>query len=179
MAASPAAKTDDRETIRLDCGVNAIFVFLSLEGHPASIDQILSALPAPHPDGYSMAELAAAAQLRGVPLEGVRLAKGDPSPRRPVIAFLHDPRGGHFAVLRPVGTTRTMVQVIDPPSAPWIVDLDRVVASENWTGKVLTPRNPWTWRTAPVGLAMVAASLLTFGAFQFLRGLRPSSKIRV
>jgi hypothetical protein len=177
-AASPAARTDERETIRLDCGVNALFVLLNLEGHPSSVDQLLSALPAPQPAGYSMAELAAAARSRGLPLDGVRLAKGDPSPVRPVIAFLNDPRGGHFAVLRPVGTTRTMVQVIDPPSAPWIADLDRVVGSKNWTGKILTPRAPWIRRAAPAALSLTAASLLIVVAFQFLRSLRHSPGMR-
>jgi hypothetical protein len=177
-AASPAVRTDDRETIRLDCGVNALYVLLNLEGHPSSIDQLLSALPAPQPDGYSMAELADAARARGLPLDGVRLAKGDPSPVRPVIAFLNDPRGGHFAVLRPVGTTRTMVQVIDPPSAPWIADLDRVVGSKNWTGKVLTPRDHWIHRAAPAALSLAAGSLLIVCAFQFLRGLRQQPAIR-
>jgi hypothetical protein len=71
-----------------------------------------------------------------------------------------------------------MVQVIDPPSAPWIADLDRVIGSKNWTGKVLTPRDPWIHRAAPTALSLAAGSLLIAGAFQFLRGLRQQPAIR-
>ncbi|MGC8642079.1 MAG: cysteine peptidase family C39 domain-containing protein [Isosphaeraceae bacterium] len=96
---------------RLDCGVNALFVLLRLEGRPISYDRLESALPPRQPDGYSMAELSAAARSLGLPLDGVKFVKGDKPLDRPVIAFFQNTRGGHFTVLRPVGTTGTMVQV--------------------------------------------------------------------
>ena len=125
------------EKTSFDCGVNALYVILRLESRPVTIDRLLSALPARHPDGYSMAELSAASRSLGLSLEGVRFVKGDKALDRPAIAFFKDEKGGHFAVLRPVGTTGTMVQVIDPPSAPWIADYDRVLASKPWTGRIL------------------------------------------
>ncbi len=51
--------TAEDERIKLDCGVNALYVLLHLEEKPVSIDRLVSALPPPNPEGYSMAELAA------------------------------------------------------------------------------------------------------------------------
>lgn len=156
---------EPESTARPDCGVNALFVLLHLEGLPVPLDHVKSVLPPRHPDGYSMAELAAAAEALGLGLEGMRFAEGDKAPARPVIAFLRDARGGHFAVLRPVGTTGTMVQVIDPPSAPWITDYDRVFSVRQWPGRVLVARDPWFVRKiAPLmivtaGLAVIAYAL--------------------
>ncbi|MGC8643672.1 MAG: cysteine peptidase family C39 domain-containing protein [Isosphaeraceae bacterium] len=127
---------------RLDCGVNALFVLLHFEGHPVPYDRLESALPPRRPDGYSMAELSAAARALGLPLDGVKFVKGDKPLDRPAIALFQNARGDHFAVLRPVGTTGTMVQVIDPPHVPAIMDYDRILGSKGWTGRILLPSPP-------------------------------------
>jgi hypothetical protein len=78
--------------------------------------------------------------------------------------FLKDGKGGHFAVLRPVGTTGTMVQVLDPPNAPWIGDCTQVMSTKAWTGRVLIARDPWPYRhvlaaaLASAGLSALALS---------------------
>ena len=150
------------ETTKLDCGVNALFVLLRLEGRPVTLDRLTAVLPARHPEGYSMAELSQASRVLGLDLEGVRFTKGDKALKRPAIAFLKDVKGGHFTVLRPVGTTGTMVQVIDPPHAPWIADYDRVFATKPWTGRILSPRASWWVRHAALLSAVaVCAVLLT------------------
>ncbi|GAC1475713.1 MAG: hypothetical protein NVSMB9_28700 [Isosphaeraceae bacterium] len=128
------------ETTKLDCGVNALFVLLRLEGRPVTLDRLLAPLPPRRADGYSMAELSAASGSLGLSLEGVRFARGDKALDRPAIAFLKDVKGGHFAVLRPVGTTGTMVQVIDPPHAPWIADYEQVLGAKPWMGRILVTR---------------------------------------
>ncbi len=155
---------EPEETTKFDCGVNALHVLLNLEGRPATVDRLLSALPARHPDGYSMAELAAASKALGLDLDGVRFSRGDKPLTRPAIVFLNDAKGGHFAVLRPVGTTGTMVQVIDPPAVPWIADYDRVVSTKSWTGRILTPREPWALRHArPLLIASVGVVVAAMG----------------
>ncbi len=169
-ASAPAARPG--ETTKLDCGVNALFVLLHLEGRPVTFDRLLSALPPRHPEGYSMAELAAAARSIGVDLEGVHFAKGEKALTRPAIAFLKQGKGGHFAVLRPVGTTGTMVQVIDPPSLPWIADYDRVLATKPWTGRILVARTPWIVRNVVPLLMAAAGAFLLVAAFR--HRLRPS-----
>ncbi|MDR3623391.1 MAG: cysteine peptidase family C39 domain-containing protein [Paludisphaera borealis] len=163
LAAGLHVQADDERT-KLDCGVNALFLLHRLEGRPVAVEQLLSKLPAHNPEGYSMAELAAASEALGLGLEGVRFAKGDPHPDRPAIAFVKNARGGHFTVLRPVGTRGTMVQVIDPPAPPWVTDYDRLFIDGLWTNRILIPRPPWysparaTGRMAIAGMMIVAAS---------------------
>jgi len=133
-----AGAVDDE--VAWDCGTNALHVLLHFEGRPTSLDRLLSVLPAPSPEGHSMAELAAASRALGLSLDGVRLGPGDPRPDRASIAYVKTPQGGHFMVVRPVGSLGGMVQVVDPPLPPLIVDFDRLTAAGGWTGRVLTPR---------------------------------------
>jgi len=160
------------ERTTLDCGVNSLFLLLSLEGHPSTLNSLDAALPARHPDGYSMAELAAASRALGLSLDGIQLAKGGPPLDGPVIVFIKDTKLGHFALLRPVGTTGTMVQVLDAPSAPQIVDMARLVAMKSWTGRALIPRTPWYRRYAPTLLA-AAVGLGLIGWWTRQRFRRP------
>lgn len=162
----PAAEADTDEPPRLDCAVNALFLLLELEGQPASFERITASFPASRdPRGYSMAEIAAAARSLGLPLEGYQLPQAATPLREPVIAYVKTASGGHFAVLRRVGSTGTMVQVIDPPSPPWIADYGRVFQARSWTGRVLLRRDPWTTRNASLllgtaGLAVVGVALV-------------------
>ncbi len=161
------------EKDRLDCGVNSLYLLLRLEGRSPSFDELLGTLPTTHPDGLSMAELMDASGLFGLKLDGVQFPKGGGVLDRPMIAFFQGPKNGHFAVIRPVGTTRKMVQVIDPPNPPWIGDLDRLPSNKAWTGRVLIPRKPWIsdeparWA---IGSAVLAAIL--FGCRRAWRGPR-------
>ena len=168
---------EQQEKTKLDCGVNALFVLLRLEGRPVPYDRLESTLPPRNPDGYSMAEVSAAARSLGLPLDGVKFVKGDKPLDRPAIAFFQNARGGHFAVLRPVGTTGTMVQVIDRPHVPAIMDYDRILGSKGWTGRILLPSPPWYRRRAT--LPAVAGVCLLFLALAFTRWRRsPGAKAR-
>jgi hypothetical protein len=165
LAMDPLARAvGPDETTKIDCGANALFVLLQLEGRPVSVETLDKSLPVRHPDGYSMAELSQASEKLGLGLQGIRFAKGDRAPQRPSIAFLKDAKGGHYAVIRPVGTTGKMVQVIDAPHAPWITDYDRLVDSRPWTGRILTRREPWPMRHAASLLAASGCLVLVLGA---------------
>lgn len=178
LALVPATSSQGAETkqeTKLDCGVNALFLLLQFEGRPVTWDRLEAALPARHPDGYSMAELADAATSLGLGLEGVRFVQGDRALDRPAIAFIKDSRGGHFLVLRPVGTTGTMVQVIDPPHVPQIMDYERLFESRAWTGRILLPREPWLARHAvPIVLAALCVPLVSFIVWHQRRSSRRS-----
>lgn len=168
---------DDKEsTTRLDCGVNSLFVLLSLEQRPVSIDRLLDSLPARHPEGYSMAELSDAPQSLGLRLEGVRLARGTVPFPRPGIVYLKDERGGHYAVFRPVGTTGTMVQVIDPPFAPWVADYQSVFAAKPWTGQILIASQPWTARQLLlISMACISLTFLVLSSLARRTGVKRGS----
>ena len=172
QAANPRAVRAD-DTIDYDCGVNALFILLRLAGRPVTLDRLTSVLPPRPRDGYSMAELAAASSSLGLGLEGVEFRRGDEALGHPAIVFLKSAKGGHFAVLRPVGTTGTMVQVIDPPNVPWIADYDLPFSVKSWTGRVLVPRDPWYVRYASSLIAVLGGVALFMVALQQRR--RPRS----
>jgi len=164
------------EKTKLDCGANALFILLHLEGRPVTLDRLESVLPPPRRDGYSMAELSVAARSLGLALDGVHFVKGDRELDRPAIVFLKDAKGGHFAVLRPIGTTGTMVQVIDLPHVPWITDYDRLFAARPWTGRVLLRRDPWHVRYAmPLVLAGVGIPVVSFSVWRHKRSSKPEA----
>jgi hypothetical protein len=170
LAGSVDTTAAEDERTKLDCGVNALYLLLHLEGRPVTVDQVLSKLPAHDPEGYSMAELADASEALGLGLEGVRFAKGDPNPDRPAIAFIKSERGGHFTVLRPIGTTGKMVQVIDPPIPPWTTDYDRLFVDGLWTDRILAPRPPWYFALGSTGTLMLAGAAVVAGSSLWLWG---------
>ena len=151
--------------------MNALFILFHLEGRSVTLGELEAALPPRNPRGYSMAELTKAAMSFGLRLEGVRFNKGDKPLDRPGIAFVKNENSGHFLVLRPVGVTGTMVQVIDPPSAPWITDYDRVLLAKPWTGRILLARDRWNVKTAAP--LLIAAGGLILVVITFHRRLRP------
>jgi hypothetical protein len=112
-----------------DCGTNSLYVLLRITGNGKGLDEILSGLPDRPQNGYSMLELQGAARRCGLSLWGGYLTKNNLPLRRPVIAHLdsHKPQSGHYVVLVPVGTTGTMVQVIDHPYYPVITDYTQII----------------------------------------------------
>ena len=78
-----------------------------------------------------MADLQTAASRLGLHLEGYRVSSGDAPLRWPVIAAIEGRGGGpgHYITLVPAGTMGRLVQVIDPPLAPRIVDYELILES--------------------------------------------------
>jgi ABC-type bacteriocin/lantibiotic exporter with double-glycine peptidase domain len=111
----------------------------------ADLHGVESTLGRRHEAGYSLAELAQASQALGLTLDGVQVDSGNIPLTRPAIGYFRGPFGGHYAVLRPVGVTGTMVQVIDPPNVPRVMDYQRLLSDNSWTGRLLTPRDRRAW----------------------------------
>ena len=145
-SSTPGAETARPATT--DCGMHALFVLFQVEGRPVGLEQLDRALPPRRSEGSSMTELSRAAGALGLTLKGVRMGRNDVPLDRPAIAFLKDAGAGHFVVLRPVGTSGAMVQVIDPPYAPRIVDYDWLFRGKLWTGRVLSEDRPARLGTA-------------------------------
>lgn len=126
-----------------DCGARALYLLLRLEGRPVAYDDLLRRLPDPPPDGYSMEELRAAARRLGVPLRGVRPARGRPFlPQRPALALVASPEGGHYLVIRRDGAAADRVQVWDPGHARFRIAARELPLLPGWTGLALTPPPP-------------------------------------
>lgn len=161
---SAPARAQEAEDAVNDCGVNALYLMLRLEGRAVDLADLRRGLPDHRADGLSMADLQRAAASRGCRLAGRRVGPDDVPLDRPAIAWLKHEGGGHFVVLRPVGETGTMVTVLDFPRPPRAVDYAELLATAGWSGRVMTPVGPWrlaaAWAAGGFGLAAAAAAML-------------------
>ncbi len=167
LAVAPAPERN----YQFDCGVNALLVLSELEDRHLEVPALFDALPPRHPRGYSMEELMSASDRLGLRLAGIRLVGEDLSIRVPAIFYLEGKPDGHFAVLRPVGVTGKMVQVIDPPLPPRVLDYRQLRAIPGWTGRVLVRREPWWSRFRLPLLIAGIGLLLSFGIRPLRRSL--------
>lgn len=156
---------EDPESGAYDCGTLALYHLLRMEGRPADLTAIGSHLPAMPPAGYSMLELKDAARACGLRLSGIRLKDPARELDRPVIAFL---KRGHYVVVRPVGHTGKLVQVLNGIEPTRIIDKDVLFASSEWTGLVLAPgRTGWV-----DGVVVLLGSLSGLSLLVWLRPRR-------
>ena len=176
-----AARGDERaygtEGI-VDCGTMSLAALLTLEGHPAEPDLLLACLPPTSSAGPSLAELRDAAGTLGFHLRGVRLQRDERAIDRPMIVFLQRAGHGHYQVVRPVGHTGKLAQVIDPNWPPYIVDKSALLAAPEWTGIVLIPDRWPGWPTRVAwGLAggAIAAVVIWIATLLPRRVVRGSS----
>lgn len=149
-----------------DCGTLALYTLLRLEGRATRLVDVGTSLhPRPAP-GSSMRELRDAAASLGVRLTGIRLPP-DGRLDRPAIVFTRRGGHGHFFVLRPVGHTGELVQVLDALQDPDVTDMPNLVNSPGWTGLALIPSRPrWPVRLgwSLLGIAIICSLGLLFAA---------------
>ena len=95
-------------------------------------------------------------------LIGIRLEKSVDAIDRPMLVFLKRGSHGHFVVIRPIGHTGKLVQVIDSARGTEVVDKSDLINSPDWTGLALIPvRTDWQYNLA-LGLALVIGLLVAF-----------------
>ncbi len=149
------------EVVSYDCGTIAVHTMLALEGRAMPIDTLRAHLPAPGPKGHSMAELRDAARACGLTLAGVELSRSNHAPDRPALVFLKQGDHGHFLVVRRVGHSGKLIQVIDSTGDPVVMDAVDLYASSQWTGLALIPARPnWPLR--------IALGSMVFSGFTFV-----------
>ncbi len=143
------------------CGMYALYHLARLEGVGVPADRIATVLPPLHPDGYSMKDLRDAAGRLGLGLQGVSLGREPGAIDRPMLAFLKLSDHGHYVVVRPVGHTGRLVQVIENAGDPLVVDSSMLFASPRWTGTVLLPhRTNWPVVLSSALIGLVGLSLV-------------------
>ena len=157
-----------------DCGPVALYALFRLEGRPTSIEAIAARLPKPRPESHSMRQLRDASRSLGLILDGAYLGKDTGPIDRPMIVFLKVDREGHFLVIRPVGHTGKLVQVIDANQPTRVMEKAELIASDQWTGLVLAPRRANWPMLASLGL--LGSTGLGLLAFAFSRGRKRSSR---
>jgi ABC-type bacteriocin/lantibiotic exporter with double-glycine peptidase domain len=168
----PTGRADESvpsATATYDCGTLALYNLLRLEGHPTDLATLESRLSSPSPRGHSMQQLRDAARSFGLDLIGVRLSKRHGSLDRPALVFLKEGHHGHFLVIRPIGQTGKLIQMLDSNRMPDVVDAADLFASPRWTGLALIPDRPnWSMR-AVVALFLIALTLPFLGPLSRLQ----------
>jgi len=153
------AITDDHPTY--DCGSLSLYNFLRLESIPADLSAIERHLPEATEQGRSFYDLTQVARKFGLELQGVRLIDPNEVPRQTALAHLQQEDHGHFVVLRPVGHSGRLFQVIDGLAPPSVIDIDEIRQSESWTGLLLVQKNGGVWALAKrLGFAAVLGILV-------------------
>ena len=87
--------------------------------------------------------------------------------------FLKSGPEGHFIVVRPVGHTGRLVQVLDGELNPNVGDAEWLFASPSWTGLALVPH-----RTNYLALAAAGVSACCMTAFGVLTWNRRRQRSR-
>ena len=148
----------------LDCGTIALYGYLRSEGVTLSLADLTARLPVPRKSGHSLLELLQVARDLGVNARGVRWTDVGPRPDRPFLAYLRSERHGHFFVVRPVGHTGTLVQILDPNQPPDVIDSVAMTSDPRWTGIGLyvQPRLvPWSSMAfGAVGVGAIVAAVI-------------------
>jgi hypothetical protein len=164
MAVGPTAVgADDEEAhAAIDCGPSALYNLSRLVGQPLELDAIRSHLPSARRGNFSMEELSQSALACGLRLRGVLLNKGEERAiDRPMLVFLNRGEHGHFLVVRPLGDSGKLVQVVDSANPPVVMDKSALLAAKSWTGLALIrdDSRPWislgrrlAWGTLAIGL---------------------------
>lgn len=153
-----------------ECGTISLYTLLRLEGRPLTLSIVENALPPPPAVGYSLADLRAASSKLGLPLIGVKVPL-DFYPKRPVLVFLSTPEHGHFVVIRPVGRTKKLIQVLDSRHDPDVLDADDFFRTPGWTGMALVPS-----RSSSTPNLMVGMSGLIIGVMVICGGIRSRAR---
>lgn len=131
-------RQDDVNEPVFDCGVLSLYNLMRLEGHNTGLKSLDAALSSK--TNCSLQDLRHAASKISITLTGVSIPKSSMTPDRPFLAFINRGRHGHFVVIRPVGHTGKLVQVLDPNTNPVVVDYSTIVSSANWSGYALVPQ---------------------------------------
>ncbi len=160
------------------CGHWALYILCRLEGRPVDLATVAARLSGGSAAGHSLAQIRAAAASCGLRLRGVRLGPGDWPLDRPALIHLDRHASGHFVVIRPIGHTGKLVQVIDGPHRVEVLDFDRLTSSPEWTGRALVPRRPNWVGGAGVGVAVGASGSILIYASRRLRYRRRAADRR-
>ncbi len=160
------------------CGPMALYHLLRIEGRPVSLAEVARRCGRAEEGGHSLAELGDAAKALGLELRGARLDRASWPIDRPAVAHLSRGPGGvgHFVVVRPVGHSGKLVQVIDGEDSVEVLDFDRLAGSRGWSGVALVPLRG---RETPFGRAAIAVAAFFAGAGAWLgmqRAIRGRSR---
>jgi ABC-type bacteriocin/lantibiotic exporter with double-glycine peptidase domain len=128
----------ETDTSTLDCGTAALYCLLKCDGVDIDFKHLSTVIPGESRINHTMQELADGAEICGVHLKGVQLsARHAIRPTSPSICFMNQDPHGHFIMIRPVGHSGKLVQVLDSTRLPEVMDWTTLQNSRGWSGTLL------------------------------------------
>lgn len=158
------ARADERKEVSsetMECGKLALYQLFKIENQQVSWEAVVSQLGEPPKDGHSMKELCDAARGLGLELAGVKWEMTKVPLDRPAIFFVKRRGSGHFFVVRPVGLSRKMVQILDGVRSPEVMDVADLEAIPGWTGLALLPTRT-NWIKTITAVLLICVVIVTF-----------------
>ena len=150
-----------------DCGTQSLYLLLRLEKIGVKLADLESTLAPMSETGHSMSELRDAGVKLGLRVRGIRLSEVSPNFDRPLLARLNRDPHGHFVVVRGVGHSGRLVQVLDPNLEPRIMEVSDLLKSPEWTGYVLVPIRTSSIHIAIQAISLLGSFFLAFRWFQY------------
>lgn len=136
------------------CGTKSLYLLFKSTDNNIEFEKLKSFLPSPGTAGYSMAELRDAAKAGGLSLVGIRLRDRLTHLDRPALVRLNRGVHGHFVLIRPVGHTGSLVQVIDAGHSTEVIDFAELQSRPEWTGLALMPSRKIRYMTVVLYFGM-------------------------
>ncbi len=156
----PASCDDERVRI-YDCGIVSLYHMLTMSGINVDMIDLERSLPDPRSDGYSLQELIDCAKANRFSLMGIQLPGTDLAPQKQAIVFMDRKTHGHYIVIRPVGRSNRLVQVLDADGQPTIVDYEILRNKPDWTGIALVEKKVNVYYA-------ISVTLLSMAVFYYL-----------
>jgi hypothetical protein len=161
-----------------NCGTLSLYLLLKLEQRNVSLDAVQRQLGAPGSQGHSLKALQDAASAFGLDLDGVQLHRTDDFQYGPILSYSNKPPHGHYVLVRAVGTSGKLVQVLDGFRAPEVIDYIDLIGRSDWTGMALVPRRRTltghvSWILMGLGSVVLSVTVV-FWAVKLGRGAIPT-----
>ena len=153
-----------RSRHRPDCGLQSLYVLLSVKGIHIDLDSLLVERRHVPGEGTSLFTLRRLAARHGLLLDGVRIRRRNASLDRPSIVHLARGQHGHFVFMRPMDRER--IQIIDSADGVYTIAVGDLSSIRGWTGYALVPHRPrrlflaFLWLTMPVALLIITLVML-------------------
>jgi hypothetical protein len=149
-----------------DCGPNALYVLMKLEGHNVTLQQVKKLVPLDPVRGCSMETLISASKKLGVPVEARFVKPGELS-KVPRPFILHgitsqEKNLGHFIVVVDFDKKKKIYSLIDPIRETYTRNPESSLL-HGYSGYLLIPRysNIWKWNMlSGVSLTLCGLGLL-------------------
>lgn len=142
-----------------------MYIFLKISKYEYSLDTVKNSLPANSPDGYSMQDLCVTGNKLGLDLAGVKITDDAFVFEEPSIVLLKGGKNGYYVVVRPIGRSGKLIQIIDPAGSIEVVEWRALRKSSYWTGLALMPRRAIRFQTRVIMIASIYINYIIRNCF--------------